>query len=117
MQDAFAEWKPGTALPPGERLVLDMRVLAPSGGAAPAGPTKQCTLCRAVRDEDAFRLNRRGRREPYCGACEKLRSQASAVGLSMRDLRAAAGSGTDLHALISRRTHLHASCYRTGAKL
>lgn len=103
MQDAFAEWKPGTALPPGERLELDMSVLDPSTQPPMMGPTKQCTLCRAEREEESFRLNRRGRREPYCSGCEKLRSQASAVGLSMRDLRTAASNGSDLRALIARR--------------
>lgn len=105
MQDAFAEWKPGTALPPGERLLLDMTVLDPSAQPVVTGPTKQCTLCRAVREEELFRLNRRGRREPYCSACEKLRSQASAVGLSMRDLRTAVSNGCDLRTLIARSAH------------
>jgi hypothetical protein len=105
-QDAFADWKPGTALPPGERLELDMSVLDPSTEPVVQGPTKQCTLCRAVREEELFRLNRRGRREPYCSSCEKLRSQASAVGLSMHDLRTAAAHGSDLHALIARRARL-----------
>lgn len=103
MQDAFSKWHPGTALPPGERLDLDMRILDPDAVDFPATPTKECTLCREVHDEDSFRLNRRGRREPYCSSCEKLRSQASAVGLSMRDLRTAASSGKDLTAIIAQR--------------